>query len=112
MDDPRANQSARPALRLIQQHQDEQAIKQWLSEQHDEPELVTEQLQRLHAVVRPANPVYLLHQPDELLNRAWMIHAQISQRAATGSAVVGRPDDHTRVRRGLNEKMLFYLLLE
>lgn len=34
------------ALRLIQQHQDEQAIKQWLSEQHDEPELVTEQLQR------------------------------------------------------------------
>lgn len=34
------------ALRLIRQHQDEQAIKQWLSEQHDEPELVTEQLQR------------------------------------------------------------------
>ena len=34
------------ALRLIQMHQDEQAIKQWLSEQHDAPELVTEQLSR------------------------------------------------------------------
>lgn len=34
------------AVRLIKQHQDEQAIKKWLSEQHDDPELVTEQLNR------------------------------------------------------------------
>ena len=34
------------AQRLIQMHQDEQVIKQWLSEQHDDPELVTEQLNR------------------------------------------------------------------
>lgn len=34
------------ALRLIQMHQDEQVIKQWLSDQHDDPELVTEQLNR------------------------------------------------------------------
>lgn len=34
------------AVRLIKQHQDEQAIKKWLSEQHDNPELVTEQLNR------------------------------------------------------------------
>lgn len=34
------------ALRLIHQHQDDQAIKKWLSEQQGEPELVTEQLQR------------------------------------------------------------------
>lgn len=34
------------AVRLIRQHQDEQAIKKWLSEQHDDPELVTEQLNR------------------------------------------------------------------
>ena len=34
------------AVRLIKQHQDEQAIKKWLSEQHDDPELVAEQLSR------------------------------------------------------------------
>jgi len=34
------------ALRLIQQHQDEQAIKRWLSEQHDDPDIVSEQLLR------------------------------------------------------------------
>lgn len=34
------------ALALIQQHKDEQAIKQWLSEQHDDPELVEGQLLR------------------------------------------------------------------
>lgn len=34
------------ALRLIQMHQDEQAIKQWLCEQHDDPEVAAEQLQR------------------------------------------------------------------
>ncbi|MCJ7925957.1 MAG: DUF550 domain-containing protein [Pantoea vagans] len=34
------------AVRLIKQHQDEQVIKQWLSEQHDDPELVAEQLNR------------------------------------------------------------------
>lgn len=39
------------ALHLIQQHQDEQAIKQWLSEQHDDPELVEEQLQRFHGAL-------------------------------------------------------------
>ena len=36
----------RSAQRLIQMHHDEQVIKQWLSEQHDDPELVTEQLNR------------------------------------------------------------------
>jgi len=39
------------ALRLIQQHEDEQAIKRWLSEQHDDPELVEERLQRFTAVL-------------------------------------------------------------
>lgn len=39
------------ALRLIQQHEDEQAIKHWLSEQHNVPELVEEQLQRFTAVL-------------------------------------------------------------
>ncbi|QCA04889.1 chromosome partitioning protein ParB [Pantoea vagans] len=39
------------ALRLIQQHQDEQAIKEWLSEQHDDPEMVAEQLQRFHGAL-------------------------------------------------------------
>lgn len=39
------------ALRFIQQHQDDQAIKQWLSEQHDDPEVVEEQLQRFTAVL-------------------------------------------------------------
>ena len=34
------------AVRLIQQHQDEQAIKHWLSEQHNDPEMVSEQLLR------------------------------------------------------------------
>ncbi|MGE1067154.1 dATP/dGTP pyrophosphohydrolase domain-containing protein [Pantoea agglomerans] len=34
------------AVRLIQQHQDEQAIKHWLSEQHKDPEMVSEQLLR------------------------------------------------------------------
>lgn len=34
------------AVRLIKQHQDEQAIKKWLSEQLNDPELVTEQLNR------------------------------------------------------------------
>lgn len=41
-----AQDTIQSALRLIQMHQDEQAIKQWLSEQHDNPELVTEQLSR------------------------------------------------------------------
>ncbi|MEN4766020.1 chromosome partitioning protein ParB [Pantoea agglomerans] len=39
------------ALRFIQQHQDDQALKQWLSEQHDDPELVEEQLQRFSSVL-------------------------------------------------------------
>jgi len=39
------------ALRFIQQHQDDQAIKQWLSEQHDDPEVVEEQLQRFSSVL-------------------------------------------------------------
>ncbi|WP_256844254.1 MULTISPECIES: chromosome partitioning protein ParB [unclassified Pantoea] len=34
------------ALRLIHMHQDEHVIKQWLSEQHDDPEMVAEQLLR------------------------------------------------------------------
>lgn len=43
--------SIQSALRPIQQHQDEQAIKQWLSEQHDDPELVKKQLQRFTATL-------------------------------------------------------------
>lgn len=39
------------ALRFIQQHQNDQAIKQWLSEQHDDPEVVEEQLQRFSSVL-------------------------------------------------------------
>ncbi|WP_411555779.1 chromosome partitioning protein ParB [Pantoea agglomerans] len=39
------------ALRLIQQHQDDQTLKQWLSEQHDDPEMVAEQLQRFSGVL-------------------------------------------------------------
>jgi len=39
------------ALRFIQQHQDDQAIKQWLSEQHDDQEVVAEQLQRFSSVL-------------------------------------------------------------
>jgi len=39
------------ALRFIQQHQDDQAIKQWLSEQHDDPEVVEDQLQRFSSVL-------------------------------------------------------------
>lgn len=39
------------ALRFIQQHQDDQAIKRWLSEQHDDPEVVEEQLQRFSNVL-------------------------------------------------------------
>lgn len=44
------------ALRLIQQHQDEQALKQWLSEQHDDPELVADQLQRFSAALTELRP--------------------------------------------------------
>jgi len=39
------------AMSLIQQHQDEQVIKRWLSERHDDPDLVGEQLQRFTAVL-------------------------------------------------------------
>lgn len=39
------------ALRLIQMHQDEQAIKQWLCEQHNDPEVAAEQLQRFTATL-------------------------------------------------------------
>jgi len=44
------------ALRLIQQHQDEKAIKQWLSEQHDDPEMVADQLQRFSAALTDLRP--------------------------------------------------------
>jgi ParB family chromosome partitioning protein len=39
------------ALRLIQMHHDEQVIKQWLCEQHDDPEVAAEQLQRFTATL-------------------------------------------------------------
>lgn len=45
------HETIQKALALIQQHEDELAIKQWLSEQHDDPELVEEQIQRFTAVL-------------------------------------------------------------
>lgn len=39
------------ALRLIKQHQDDLELKLWLSEQHDDSEVATEQLMRFSAVL-------------------------------------------------------------
>ncbi|TPE15877.1 chromosome partitioning protein ParB [Pantoea vagans] len=39
------------AVRLIKQHQDELELKLWLSEQHDDSEVATEQLMRFSAVL-------------------------------------------------------------
>lgn len=39
------------ALRFIQQYQKTKVIKQWLSGQHDDPEVVEEQLQRFSSVL-------------------------------------------------------------
>lgn len=39
------------AVRLIKQHQDDLELKLWLSEQHDDSELASEQLQRFSAVL-------------------------------------------------------------
>ena len=39
------------AVRLIKQHQDDLALKLWVSEQYDDPELAIEQMQRFSAVM-------------------------------------------------------------